>query len=82
VRPIVKLEGRTVVLGALRQAEDEAVLSFVAETFDRYVLTLQNLAGTLQEGVRCGRWGFDRFCVMLCKAVLTQMMVIVGHGRE
>lgn len=52
MRPIVKLEGRTVVLGALCQAEDGAVLGSVAETFDRYVLTLQDFTGTLQEGVR------------------------------
>lgn len=61
--------------GALRQTEDGAVCSVVAETFDGYVLTLQHLAGTVHEGM--GRWGIDRFCGMLCEAVLTQMMVIL-----
>ena len=70
MRPIVNLEGRTVVLGALRQAEKETVLGSVAETFDKYVLTMQdlagprrtsqepcrNLAGTVQDGVRCEGW--------------------------
>lgn len=51
MRPIVNLEGRTAVLGALRQAEDGVVLDSVAETFDRYVLTLQVLAGRVCDAV-------------------------------
>ena len=62
----------------LRQAEDGAVFGGVAETFDRYVLTLQDLAGPCRfkrermQGLVPICVEGDRFCAMLlCEAMLT-----------